>query len=405
MLALRLARGARPAVQARRLAVAAASAGTGFLLLSSLGQAAALPAGAGSSAVRLLWCALPLAASVQLAVAAARADHGAGPRQNLYAAGCGPARLALLAAASTVLSCLLGGVAAALVFLLLRGDLGIPAVPGAEQALGAGVPLPFPAVLTLLTVVPAAAGAATALALRPRPASAEHRHRSTGHDQAVPWSAGRDPYTPGTALRELPWGIALLTAGLALASYAGPGSGGPPGGGPPLPGRPDGIPPGAVAGWALVAVGLVTALPGLTHLAGRLLAAGRPGALRLLAGRFLQAEAGRTGRPLGVLCAVATGVLAADRLYGGPGPAAVASFGPLLALGAALVVACVTLTVVITAVESRAERAGTTEALRHAGAPAALLRRAAVLRAVVMAAVVAPVSWAVATLATLPLLS
>ncbi|MZE80200.1 hypothetical protein GTY57_25490, partial [Streptomyces sp. SID5475] len=52
-----------------------------------------------------------------------------------------------------------------------------------------------------------------------------------------------------------------------------------------------------------------------------------------------------------------------------------------------------------------AERAGTTEALRHAGAPAALLRRAAVLRAVVMAAVVAPVSWAVATLATLPLLA
>ncbi|KNE82786.1 MULTISPECIES: hypothetical protein [Streptomyces] len=403
MLALRLARGARPAVQARRLAVAAASAGTGFLLLSSLGQAAALPAGAGSSAVRLLWCALPLAASVQLAVAAARADHGAGPRQNLYAAGFGPARLALLAAASTVLSCLLGGVAAALVFLLLRGDLGIPSVPGAEQALGAGVPLPFPAVLTLLAVVPAAAGAATALALRPRPAPAEHRHRDTGHDPAVPWCAGRDPYAQGTALRELPWGIALLTAGLALGSYAGPA--GPPGGGPPLPGRPDGIPPGAVAGWALVAVGLVTALPGLTQLAGRLLAAGRPGALRLLAGRFLQAEAERIGRPLGVLCAVATGVLAADRLYGGPGPAAVASFGPLLALGAALVVACVALTVVITALESRAERADTTEALRHAGTPAALLRRAAVLRAVVMAAVVAPVSWAVATLATLPLLS
>ncbi|MEU4686232.1 hypothetical protein [Streptomyces xinghaiensis] len=403
MLALRLARGARPAVQARRLAVAAASAGTGFLLLSSLGQAAALPAGAGSSAVRLLWCALPLAASVQLAVAAARADHGTGPRQNLYAAGCGPARLALLAAASTVLSCLLGGVAAALVFLLLRGDLGIPAVPGAEQALGAGVPLPFPAVLTLLTVVPAVAGAATALVLRPRPAPAEHRHRDAGHDPAVPWSAGRDPYTPGTALRELPWGIALLTAGLALGSYAGPAA--TPGGGPALPGRPDGIPPGAVAGWALVAVGLVTALPGLTQLAGRLLAAGRPGALRLLAGRFLQAEAERIGRPLGVLCAVATGVLAADRLYGGPGPAAVASFGPLLALGATLVVACVALTVVITALESRAERAGTTEALRHAGAPAALLRRAAVLRAVVMAAVVAPVSWAVATLATLPLLA
>ncbi|WP_030544480.1 hypothetical protein [Streptomyces albus] len=393
MLALRLARGARPAAQTRRLAVAAASAGVGFLLLSSLGQAAAHPAGAGASAVRLLWCALPLAAAVQLAVAAARADHGTEPRRNLYAAGFGPARLALLAATSTVVSCVLGGAGAALVFLLLRGDLGLPAVPGAEEALGAGVPLPFPAVLTLLTVVPAAAGAATALALRLRPGPTEHGDHGTGHG----------PAGPRSALQALPWGVALTAAGLALGSYTG--RAGPPGGEPPLPGHLDGIPPGAVAGWALVAVGLVTALPGLTHLSGRLLAAGRPGALRLLAGRFLQAEAERIGRPLGVLCAVAAGALAADRLYGGSGPAAVASFGPLLVLGAALVVACVTLTVVITALESRAERAGTTDALLHIGAPVALLRRAVALRAVVMTAVVAPVSWAVATLATLPLLS
>ncbi|MBQ0984424.1 hypothetical protein KBZ10_07795 [Streptomyces sp. F63] len=402
MLALRLARGAGPAVQSRRLAVAAASAGVGFLLLSSLGQAAAHPAGAGASALRLLWSALPLAATVQLAVAAARADHGTGPRRNLYAAGYGPARLALLAAASTVLSSALGGAAAALLFLLLRGDLGVPAVPGAENTLGAGVPLPFPAVLTLLTVVPAVAGAATALALRPRPAPAEHRYRDTGGDPDVPRSAGRDARAPGTAPPGLPWGVALTAAGLALASYTGHAT--PPDGRAPLPGHLDAVAPGVVAGWALVAVGLVTALPGVTQLSGRLLAAGRPGALRLLAGRFLQAEAERIGRPLGVLCAVAAGALAADRLYGGPGPAAVASFGPLLALGAALVVACVTLTVVITALESRAERADTTEALLHAGAPVALLRRAAALRAAVMAAVVAPVSWAAATLATLPLL-
>ncbi|MDG4862558.1 hypothetical protein P8605_30920, partial [Streptomyces sp. T-3] len=69
MLALRLARGAHPLVLLRRLSVAAASAGTGFLLLCTLGYAAAHPAAASSSALRLAWCLPPLAATVQLAVA------------------------------------------------------------------------------------------------------------------------------------------------------------------------------------------------------------------------------------------------------------------------------------------------------------------------------------------------
>ncbi|MGW4108467.1 hypothetical protein ACWEGV_36675, partial [Streptomyces sp. NPDC004976] len=43
MLALRLSLGAHPAVQLRRLLVATASAGTGFLLLSALGHALGHP--------------------------------------------------------------------------------------------------------------------------------------------------------------------------------------------------------------------------------------------------------------------------------------------------------------------------------------------------------------------------
>ncbi|NEE18458.1 hypothetical protein G3M58_69820, partial [Streptomyces sp. SID7499] len=64
MLALRLARGSHPLVLVRRLLVAAASAGVGFLLLCALGYAAGHPASAGS-VLRLLWCFVPLAATVQ----------------------------------------------------------------------------------------------------------------------------------------------------------------------------------------------------------------------------------------------------------------------------------------------------------------------------------------------------
>ena len=62
MLALRLTRVARPAVQLRRLLVALASAGTGFLLLCTLGHALDHPQATGASVLRLAWCAVPLAA-------------------------------------------------------------------------------------------------------------------------------------------------------------------------------------------------------------------------------------------------------------------------------------------------------------------------------------------------------
>ncbi len=80
MLALRLTRAARLAVQLRRLLVAAASAGTGFLLLNALGHALSHPQAPGESALRLAWCAAPLAATAHLAVAVARTDPGTRPR-------------------------------------------------------------------------------------------------------------------------------------------------------------------------------------------------------------------------------------------------------------------------------------------------------------------------------------
>ncbi|NDZ86493.1 hypothetical protein G3I23_13135, partial [Streptomyces sp. SID10115] len=88
MLAFRLARGAHPVVQLRRLLVAAASAGTGFLLLCTLAYAMEHP-GAGAG-LRLAWCAAPVAATVYFAVAVARTDPGTRPRSGLSAVGLGP---------------------------------------------------------------------------------------------------------------------------------------------------------------------------------------------------------------------------------------------------------------------------------------------------------------------------
>ncbi|MYV68075.1 hypothetical protein GT043_19490, partial [Streptomyces sp. SID2131] len=90
----------------------------------------------------------------------------------------------------------------------------------------------------------------------------------------------------------LPWGVALVAIGLAVETYAGRNGGGD---GLPLPGRFDDSPAAVLAGWILTAIGLATAGPGLVHACGRLLQAVRPGAVRLLAGRVLTAEARRVG--------------------------------------------------------------------------------------------------------------
>ncbi|MFH8796633.1 hypothetical protein [Streptomyces sp. NPDC017941] len=387
MLALRLARGAHPLVQLRRLLVAAASAGTGFLLLCALAYALSHPASTGA-ALRLAWCAAPLAATVYFAVTVARTDPGTRPRPGLAAIGLGPGRLMVIAAMTTAVACTLGSMVALLFFLHLRGDLtGLPFDGAAPGLLAAGRPLPPAAALTLLALVPLAASLASALVLRPR--------RARPGAASVPSTPERRAAVPGG----LPWGVALLTAGLAAETYATRGGGGT---GGRMPGGLGGSPIGALAGWGLTAVGLALAGPALTHLCGKLLQAVRPGALRLLAGRVLQQEARRIGRPLGVVCAVASGAYTASTLYADAGGGG-SDIGPLTALGALLVAGCALLTLATAAVEAKHARADTTAALLRLGAPATLLRGCVALRAGALFAVFGPVTWVVAELAAMPL--
>ncbi|MFJ3594390.1 hypothetical protein ACIQUY_32890 [Streptomyces sp. NPDC090231] len=392
MLALRLARGSHPLVLVRRLLVAAASAGVGFLLLCTLGYASGHPAHSAGSVLRLLWCFVPLAATVQFAVAVARTDPSTRPRPGLSAVGLGPVRLSVLAAVSTAVSCTLGSMVALLFFLHLRGDIsGLPFDGAAAGLLGADASLPLAAVVVLLTLVPAAAATASALALRTSPVRAAGVQ--DGAQDLLPEEQVPAPAAPPAGL---PWGVALTAAGLAVEAYASRGSSGSPF---PLPGKLDSTPVWVLVGWTLTAIGLATAGPGLTHLAGRLLQAVRPGAVRLLAGRVLMDEARRIGRPLGVVCAVLSAVIAAFALYGtGPRP-----FGPLTALGAVLVIGCTTATLLTSALEARQARAETARALLRLGAPASALRAATALRAAALLLVFAPLTWAIAELAALPL--
>ncbi|GHE07609.1 hypothetical protein [Streptomyces alanosinicus] len=487
MLALRLTRAARPAVQLRRLLVAAATGGTGFLMLACLGYAMGHPERAGAAALRLAWCTVPFAATVYFALAVARTDPGTRSRPGLSAVGLGPARLMAVSALTTALSCALGSLLALLVFLHLRGDLtGMPFDGAAADFLAADLPLPVPAVLTLLTLLPAAASTTVALSLRPkdpRPAAPGRRGygrfgaygqavaRETfgaygrfgarfgrrtaddapspdddsgrprpGADRPAAEDTGARPSaegggqdsgkgsgkgsgrpaggrtgetasvaadgagpvpggvrdsgtrTPDMAWSDItarpakdspvgfPWGVALLTSGLAVQSYAH---------------RSNLV---VLTGWLLTATGLVLAAPGLTHFCGRLLQSIRPGALRLLAGRVLMTEATRIGRPLGVVSAVASAGYAMTMLYAGSAPA----FGPLTTLGALLVTGCTVATVLTAAVETRQCRADTTAALLRLGAPAGTLRAAAALRAAALLALFAPLTLVVAAVAELP---
>lgn len=456
MLALRLTRGARPAVQLRRLLVALASAGTGFLLLCTLGHAISHPEDPSGSLLRLAWCLTPLAATVHLALAVARTDPGTRPRPGLAAIGLGPARLMAVSAATTALSCLLGSMLALLFFLHLRGDLtGMPFDGAAADFLAADVPLPLPAALTLLGLVPVIASVTVGFVLRPRddrPASAKREARSYGRFGAYGRTTAREPFgaygrfrarqnaggpaapsgdtvasaaedprpepalpldrVPGSALslelaqdgtlppapreapKGLPWGIATLAAGLAVEAYANRQGASP----APLPGGLAGT-PSVLVGWLLTAVGLAVAGPGLTHLCGRLLQSTSPGALRLLAGRVLMSEATRIGRPLGVVCAVASGAYAMTTLYDPAGP----GVGPLTTLGLLLVTGCTIATLLTAAVEAKHARSDTTAALLRLGAPATVLRSAAALRTGALLALFGPLTLVVAELAALPL--
>ncbi|MFI2037554.1 hypothetical protein ACH470_23340 [Streptomyces bottropensis] len=426
MLALRLARRAHPVVQLRRLLVAAASGGTGFLLLCALGHAMAHPHAPAGSVLRLAWCVAPAAATVYFAVTVARTDPGTRPRPGLSAVGLGPGRLMAVSAVTTALSTVLGSLLALLFFLHLRGDLtGMPFDGAAADVLAAGHPLPLPAALTLLALVPATACVATALVLRPestgpRPAGLRTRFMAydtfaVGRRAASPAGATRyeeepedtvdapsaapeppGPTAPRSAPGGLPWGITVLAVGLAVETYTGQSHDGSV---LTLPGGFADSPAGVLGGWLLTALGLVLVGPGLAHLTGRLLQSARPGALRLLSGRVLQEEARRIGRPLGVVCAVASGAYAMVTLSSGVRP----TVGPLTTLGALVVAGCAVLTLATAAVEARRARADTTAALVRLGASSALPRQAALLRAGALFAVFGPLTWTVAQLAALPL--
>lgn len=475
MLALRLSRGAQAAVQLRRLLVTAASGGTGFLLLCTLGYALSHPQASSDSVLRLAWCVPPLAAAVHLAVVVARTDPGTRPRPGLSAIGLGPARLMAVSATTTALSCTLGSVLALLLFSHLRGDLtGMPFDGAASEFLAVGSPLPLPAALTLLALVPVLASLTVALVLRPReprptagtPARAYGRFGAYGMTVAretfgaygrfgarlrevsrmrpaqpagsraaeeAPGPTGGDapqarageptpmpipaPGTPeaegtqshdtptdGTAALPaphrtpggLPWGIALLAAGLAVEAYAGRTATGTD---LTLPGDVAAGSTAVLTGWLLTALGLTLTAPGLTHFCGHLLQAVRPGALRLLAGRVLMTEATRIGHPLGVVCAVTSAAYAVATLAAPVTP----SFGLLTTLGAALVAGCTLATLVTAAVEAKHARADTTAALLRLGTPTTMLRTAAAVRAGALLALFGPLTLLVAELAALPL--
>ncbi|MGW1544022.1 hypothetical protein ACWCPM_27910 [Streptomyces sp. NPDC002309] len=474
MLALRLTRSARPAVQLRRLLVAAASAGTGLLLLCTLGYALGHPDDPPAAVLRLAWCTVPLAATVQFAVAVARTDPGTRPRPGLSAIGLGPARLMSIAATTTALSTALGSMLALLVFLHLRGTItGMPFDGAGAQFLAADRSLPVAGALTLLSLVPAAASLSVALVLRPReagPARSDGARKAFGRfgaygtgamretfgaygrfgarlrreagerradgpqtgtaGAAATVTAGRSPShaaaaaplprdgdapqaadteaallarTPGTRDAQdgrphptaaLPWGISTLAAGLAVEAYAAHTTATT-----DMPGGFTSGPVGVLLGWLLTAVGLALAGPGLTHICGHLLQSVRPGALRLLAGRVLMEESARIGRPLGIVCAVASAAYAMAALQNPDGP----TFGPLTTLGALLVAGCTVATLLTAAVEAKHARAGTTAALLRLGAPTTMLRAAATLRAAALVALFAPLTLVVAALAAQPL--
>ncbi|SOD64624.1 hypothetical protein SAMN06297387_11876 [Streptomyces zhaozhouensis] len=368
MLALRLARGADPATLARRLLLASATAGVGFLLLGALAGAAAQPGDGRLAALRLLWCAVPLAFTAQLAVAVARADPAGLPRSGLNAAGLGRARLPVLAALSTAVAGLAGSVLALLVFLQLRGDLSrLPFDGAAVGPLHGGGSLPMAAALTLLAVAPATAAGASALAVR-------------GAGAPMPAPAG------------LPWGTAMIAGGLALGTLAGEPAAEPGSGWLPLPAPLDTVPFGVVGGWLLIGVGVVLAAPALSYLCGRALAFGQPSALRLLAGRGLADEARRLGRPVGALTVAVAAVLAAERL------GALGEFGFFGALGTAVVLVAAVGSVATVAEQLRGERSEALAALERIGTPRRTLRAAAALRGAALAAVFAPLSWCAAEL-------
>jgi hypothetical protein len=207
-------------------------------------------------------------------------------------------------------------------------------------------------------------------------------------------SPARELPSAGARPGGLPWGIALLALGVAVQAHTAPADRVT--SGPPLPGAGADGSLGALGGWVLTAFGLALAGPAVAFACGWLLQIGQPGGLRLLAGRILQQEAWRVGRPLGVLCAVASSMFTAGTLAAQDEPGAVPLLGGLVVAG------CTLTTLLMGVAQARQARARTTALLLRLGAPASLLRTAAAVRTGTLLAVFTPLAWGVAQLVALP---
>ncbi|MGY1438308.1 hypothetical protein [Streptomyces reniochalinae] len=392
MLTLRLTLGAPPLAQLLRLLLVFASAGVGLLLLTALSRAVEHPARPAGALPGLLWCLIPLAVTAHLAAALAEAEPGAPLRSGLDAAGLGPVRLPLLVARTAAIPCAVGGGLALLITVRGQGgaDDGAPVVrlPGAAVELPlAQEALPLPAALTLLTAVPLLAALAAARAAR----------TGTAATGATP--CGQAPNRrrlTGTAA--LTAGLVLAAAGLLLAAYAVRHTPETARTGTPRPAELASSP--LAAGWLLTALGLVLAGPALTSLAGRLLTAGRPGAVRLLAGRALARESALAGRPLAALGVVGAAALVAVRARLAetelPAP------GPAGTLAAALVACCVGGVTLAAMARARHSRAPLAVLLERLGASRGTRRAVAAVRVAVVAAVFATPMLVAGLLAPLP---
>ncbi|MCK1798856.1 hypothetical protein MTQ01_23080 [Streptomyces sp. XM4193] len=349
MLALRLIRRARPAALAPLALVAAASAAVSALLLAALAQAVRQPGEAAT--VRLLWCVPPLAAVVALAVWTAAGSNSACAAGPSGPGGHHRGSTALGSWRCLSAAALLGS-AAALAFRTAprtgTGGDGLTVIGASGQPAVEGAALPLPAALTLLLVLPAATGCAAALATRSR-------------------TIGRPPAPYGPLLL-LGCGGAAVTAALVLGTASR-------------------------AGAALVALGLVAAGPGLTAAAGHLLTRAGPGPARLLAGRALLAEPAVLGAPLGLLTALLWTVAALRQRLD---PADV--LAPHLQFACAVVLLCALAGLILAARRRTPRRTATEVALHRIGAPAALPRRAALLRAGSLLAVFLPTTAALIAL-------
>lgn len=363
---LRLARGYGFLDLCRCLLTAAASATVGALLLSALGRALSSPDDTGAAVERLLWCLPALAAVGYLCAAWARSLPVQRPERiaGLAAAGAGPVRTRLVLAGEIALICALGAVLALLGFVVLR-EHWLELLPGGrlDPALGAHVELPAAGTVALLAVVPLLGGLAAGIAVR-----------------SVDLLPGDDA---DRIVRRPPvvYLVAVTVPALAGAAIAVLG----------MRGHADAE---SWAGGVLGLLGLAGAVPALLYLVGGLLASGRPRAVRLLAGRALQAECWRLGAPLAVL-AVAGAVVATLLLRNAPGsrPA-----GPLVLVEVLLLGVCVLGALLARLVELGRARRGSYASLSRIGAPGGLLVRSAALRGSAAVLVAAGVAAAAAAL-------